>query len=79
MTEMSQATARVPKVSESLLCFECHHITVTLGSKWEFEQPAPSESFRKRLNPGVKAGSGSTDYCSVGENKCVSAGGMTNG
>lgn len=42
-----------------------------MGAVWGFDQPPPSESFRKRLNPGVKAGSVSNDYRSLRENKCV--------
>lgn len=49
-----------------------------MGAVWGFDQPPPSESFRKRLNRGVKAGSASGDYLSLGENKCVTGEGMTN-
>lgn len=50
------------------------------GSKWElfWGLTHPPPGFRKRMNPGVTAGSASNDYCSLGENKCASGGRMTN-
>lgn len=54
------------------LCVLCYHSRAVNGSSWGFDQPPPSDSFKKRLNPGVKAGSASNNYHSLGENKCVS-------
>lgn len=85
---MSQATAKVPKVSPSCVLnvttwlllwvwFMCLRLSFK-SSEWELFGVWPTPLLQnvsgKRLNPGAKAGSATKDYHSLGENKCVSGG-----